>query len=524
MCRSVFLAAPWRQTVLGVASILVLSACGSTVQWAGTVNDGDGRMIKNDGLGLPEPPKSETGRERPTVVPGTGTKSGSTRESTQVITDGHQTGGDSQPGLRGPQDVASSGSGSGRGYTHKEIFVGYATFKALESTGSALGLEGADVGDQEAVAKAIINDINSRGGVAGRKLVPVFYDIKFEEADRNPDAAAQKACARWTEDRPVFAAINQIIAIPDKTLITCLAKRQTPLVHVGPVLRPQSIFSRFTPYLYAPTFPSLERLMHPWMQRAAAHGYFMGWNATTGGPSSGDVKIGILSDRSRYGPDFTRVVRQEMDRQRRLVAATFEWSGGLSNASNEMNQAVLRFRNAGVTHVIASNGALFFFSTAAASQNYWPRYTVSTDNQPTILQRNSPREPRNSLTGAMGVGWNPTLDVDSARDPGDVSAAQTRCRKIMRQAGQNTSMRDAFALHVRACDGFNLLVTAIKKGGLSATGIQRGVEAMGSILSASTFRVSFPHGRPDGAGAVRDLAYHNNCECFAYLNRTNHGM
>lgn len=396
--------------------------------------------------------------------------------------------------------------------------MGFGTSEGAEAFRRSAGVGGAVAGHEE-VAKAIISDINARGGVAGRKIVPAFYDFP---TSGEPNAQAQAACVRWTEDRPVFAVVNGMAGVvADETLTACLAQRQTPLLQIGPVIRPRSVYSRYAPYLYAPAEPTLERLVPVWMQLAAANGYFDGWDTIAGRPGSAQTKIGILSFRPAYGSDFTRVVRQELGRRSQRVAATFEFSGDAARVGDEMNQAVLRFREAEVTHVISSSSILLFFTPAAEAQRYRPRYAVTSDNAPRAVQTMAPE---GQMAGALGVGFLPTRDVDNARDPGDVSAATTRCRRIMQKAGQDTSSRTAFHLMAKSCDAFNLLAAAIEKGGLSPAGMHRGVQAVGSIPSASTFRMLFPGGRFDGASAVRDLAYRNNCSCFAYMSRKNHGM
>jgi ABC-type branched-subunit amino acid transport system substrate-binding protein len=58
-------------------------------------------------------------------------------------------------------------------------------------------------GDYETTYNAVIDDLNKKGGVNGRKIVPVFAKI-------NPlgTAPAQEACLKLTEDEKVFAAVG----------------------------------------------------------------------------------------------------------------------------------------------------------------------------------------------------------------------------------------------------------------------------------------------------------------------------
>lgn len=514
-----------RRGALGVAAVLLASACGSTAQWdkqiaadgsslEGSVPGGQGEFTA-PGVAGADQAASEDGS------PGNGPQAaaGSTGSASGTATPGSK----ATQQRRQPSTSTPPPGASGRGFTKTEIFVGVATQKDTETAGNTLGVA-ADFGDQEAIVRAILNDINSRGGVAGRKLVPVFYDIDSAQAAQDPNAVAQEACARWTEDRQVFAAVSLASSINNDTLYSCLAKRQTPLVVNDVSLHSAEHMRRYAGYLYAPSVPSLERLVPTWLRRAATQGYFKErWDTMAGGPGATDVKVGLLhtTDPSFYGDDrFGALVKRELANQSVSVAAEFQHSGNTTSISGEMSQAVLRFQQAGVTHVI-SDGALLFFMQAAESQNYRPRYTVTSFHAPGFLQDTAPAR---QSGGAIGVGYVPTIDVDNKRDPGDVSKAQTHCRKVMKQAGQNVSNRQAMLAMLLNCDGFTFLASAIEKGSLSPAGMQQGAGSLRAMPPAATFAISFSGSRQDGATKARDLAYRNDCGCFAYPSRTNHGM
>ncbi|GAA4996438.1 hypothetical protein GCM10023205_82070 [Yinghuangia aomiensis] len=62
---------------------------------------------------------------------------------------------------------------------------------------------GGGLGNYEAAYRAIIDRVNARGGINGRRIVPVFLS-------NNPVGAApsQEGCVRLTEDEKVFAAVG----------------------------------------------------------------------------------------------------------------------------------------------------------------------------------------------------------------------------------------------------------------------------------------------------------------------------
>src|SRR5262245_40868346 len=61
-----------------------------------------------------------------------------------------------------------------------------------------------DHGDYEKAYNTVIDDLNAKGGVNGRKIEPVFEAIDPIGTD-----PAQEACVKLTEDEKVFAVIGQ---------------------------------------------------------------------------------------------------------------------------------------------------------------------------------------------------------------------------------------------------------------------------------------------------------------------------
>ncbi len=86
---------------------------------------------------------------------------------------------------------------------------------------------------------------------------------------------------------------------------------------------------------------------------------------------------------------------------------------------SQANNAVLKFRSAGVTHVITvpTGGALpFAFMPSAESQGYRPRYAMNSLEIPAFVDLNVPNA---QLKDALAVGWLPTSDVLTPQRPND---------------------------------------------------------------------------------------------------------
>jgi hypothetical protein len=406
---------------------------------------------------------------------------------------------------------------SGRGFDEDEIRIGYLTWKEVSSAGSAVGYA-VDYGDQEAIANAIVEDLNRRGGIAGRKVVPVFYDYRTSDILASPEAADQAACTRMTEDDTVFAVVA-VTGVLGEVLPQCLAEHDTPLIVNNNIPFPREAFERWSPYFFSTASPMTERFVPVWFQRAAAAGYFEPWDTTAGGPGKAPVKVGLLITNGEGGRLFADLVTAELQRLGYEVAVTYEVSDAFDTEG--MQSAVLQFRGNGVTHVIPESLLLLLFPQSAESQHYRPRYAVSTAAAPLLVQSATPPE---QLNGALGVGYFPSYDVDNAQDPGDPSPAAAHCREIQRAAGNDTNQRESWNLMGKACDGFAYLSAAVDAVGLRNDAIALGTPQLTSLEATGTFHIAFGPGRPDGVGAVRDLGYDATCECFAYLSAENHPL
>ncbi len=90
---------------------------------------------------------------------------------------GRTVGSTARAGTSGTGVPGTAAAGPGQmapGVTASEIKIGINLVKGGEAMGNLIGAA-LNFGDTEAQANAVVNYINSRGGIAGRKIVPVFY-------------------------------------------------------------------------------------------------------------------------------------------------------------------------------------------------------------------------------------------------------------------------------------------------------------------------------------------------------------
>src|SRR5687768_15963977 len=107
-----------------------------------------------------------------------------------------------------------------------EIAIGVSTSK---DAGRALGPIGliVSVADSEELVNTWLAKVTADGGIAGRTVVPVFFDYK---ATGDINTSDQAACETWTRDTRVFSAtgVRAGVSGSGDILTPCLAKAGIP--------------------------------------------------------------------------------------------------------------------------------------------------------------------------------------------------------------------------------------------------------------------------------------------------------
>lgn len=404
---------------------------------------------------------------------------------------------------------ASALLATGRGVSDSAITVGVILVPGLaEMRAAMVGSEncGNDCGDNRIQAQAVIDLINARGGVAKRKLVPIYHDLDIKE---NFDVSAQEACSKFTEDHQVFAVVDQDGSGPwAEQMTACLAKRGTP--RIGPMETDTKFADDFAPYYYDPSGITLTRAGRVHVAGLVKLGFFE--------PAA---KIGLL----RYDrPTDERAAEQGIKlalaaqgiKLADEVAVSYPSSiSDLSVTASQLSSASLRFKTNLITHVLPQDrrDLAYLFGTNAESQSYRPRYGLNSFSQPHDLQG---QLPASQLRRAVGVGWMPLTDVDSPRIP-TPNATRQACIDAMKKVGVAAPELNQKALSY--CDDlFFLKVVGDSAKTLTTAGFQAAAEALGTTFEpALTHGARFGPGIHDGASSARPLAFDDACSCFYYV-------
>ena len=480
-----------RVALVALALLLCASACGATKPDTGT-----GRDISADREVLTAPDGKASGSKQ------SATSGASSRAGTAA----------GAPVTAGSPTRSASGRpvALGRGVSASSIAIGFFVYDArvTNTAISALGIRGATFGDTRAAAAAVVKHLNDRGGIAGRRIEPVYVEYY---PDREFRPQYQRACAVFTEDHEVFAVVSQIDTPGVELLSDCLKRRETVLLHDLRLALDRTDLDPWRPYVYSPgTFGA-----HRWGgvidEFVAAH-YF-----------DDGAKLGIAyMDTASARRVLRSVLKPRLAHHGvRPVAEvavdpfySFSELGALAIASRN---AVLRMRQAGATHVLFFNswGAIpLFFTSAAEDQGYRPRYALTTSDLPHLTAQNAPGD---QLRRAVAVGWWPGADVPVSRFPRD-NPALNRCMEIHRKAGIAIETSPMAIVVLMTCDGAFMLEHVLTKvRSFTAPGLRDAVDRLGSAFrSPATFSTRFVPGRSDGVAAVRRLTFDLECRCFSY--------
>ena len=511
-----------RLAAIGAAGVVLatLAGCGSTVSSTGIASG----AVSGDGLGAtvagPSDIASATGKGAATAT--TTTASGSTASDSLPNTTSDNTeassptGGATTPGTYSP--------------VLKPVKIGFvvydtAGFTAVTGSSDQGNTSSANQQADRDEMTALVAYANATGGVNGRKILPpIGYRLSTTDALNDQTLAA--VCAKATEDDKVEAFIDRSFMITDN-LVTCFARHHVNLASFL-VATGDKVLRSVSPYV-ASTQPTVERSAKALIDGLATTDYFKG------------AKVGVVYDDSVSSTAaYNQIIVPQLKSHGVTVAEHFSVSSTDTGAqTNQGAAAVLRFRAAGITHVVwfAPFLAQLSFTNGAESQNYYPRYGWS-DYAGGVGDAGfyvSANENKNSVAVSVLNAYvveksevNKTRSVTSAVDRKTASPGARRCLDTLSKylktdyyranAGRSTD-------YAFLCDDFFLWLEGARHAEqpFKAALWGAGVHALGrSYLAVLANTTDFTQ-RLSGADTVRIGIYANGkCKCFAAVGPWKH--
>jgi len=386
------------------------------------------------------------------------------------------------------------------GVTAKTIRLGFIIVSNNDKVTSGYGVKGAAIGDTKAQVQAVVDDINSRGGILGRKI-----DAKIRTLDAQADGptAYSQLCAGFTQDDKVFAVLAPWN--PDPSFAPCLAKTGTFYISDALLQYDAESFAQYAPYVISGVFSS-SRGSTALVTGLYKSGFFKG------------ARVGIVrNDNPIQKRVYEDYVKPTLTKFGVKVTAVFAATG--TTASNDAASYMKAHNVDHVVFISAAGGTALFFMNFAQSQGYFPRYGIATPDSPSFQAQNAPYT---QLRGAMGVGWVPAFDVLDSEGP-PLTANEKRCLAVHKKGGTDygNSRVESAAVAMAWCDMAWLFEEVGIKAGHNLTK-QAWATALAELGGAHhttmTFATNFSPGGSDGAVSYRTLAFDESpsCRCFRY--------
>ncbi len=384
-----------------------------------------------------------------------------------------------------------------QGVTSTQIRVGVVLLDLAGQAGNTL------VGyptpqQQQGDYQAVIDAANKAGGVQCRTLVPVFY-----QANPLSTSEEQATCLQMAQDQ-LFAAIS--VGFDGPPYEDCPAQNKIPTILELP-LAPSEIH-QFYPYLFTAA-AQWEQLMSNYV--LALHE--MGWLQAAG-------KIGVLEEDCNPSLNTYLLSHLASVGVRSSSLTTFDYGcPGSLVPPNEIEEAVLEFKTAGVTNVMdADTVSENDFSKEAQIQDYHPKYSGPDGGMVASFDSAEFAPDATNFNGAIAIT---AAQWGAPQTPGvPVTPATQGCDSVLARAGLPSAETSPDGAGGMACDLVDMLVAAADHDvPLTRLGLATGLDRVGN------FAFSYPQGPADfsGAGVMnggqfwRADVYDGSCPCFKVL-------
>ena len=358
--------------------------------------------------------------------------------------------------------------------------------------------------DHGLIAQAVASYINAHGGIGGRRLVVRTYD--YDLFDGQPyDTHYQQICDYFAHGPAPVAVLQG----PYKTA-PCLASHGIGSLTDGPSNATTTLQAQLPSFFFQPSSLAADRFAVPYVQGLQQAGYF------SHGAKVGVIRaLGFDDDNAVDRALHAALAQAGVHVAAEATLPPMNSAGDIPGIVARLGDAVVRFRTAGVDHVVSADydgTYMGLFMEAAEPQAYRPRYGLSSLNEPALLRASVSA---NQLRDAVGVGWSPLTDVGPGEDQ-PAAPDRAECAAIFRDAGVSTGSRfdDGQYAAYTICDDLLMLRQARIAPGAS---VRAALEGLGSShTSAAAFATRLDAAHHDGVAGYRMLHFDEGCSCFRY--------
>ncbi len=369
--------------------------------------------------------------------------------------------------------AGAAGEQSGQGVTPTSIKLGITYLDAA----AVKNIVNIDPGNYQVAYTALIDQINAKGGINGRKIVPVFEPI-----DPIGTTPAATACTALTEDDKVFAVIGFFQPADTACYVTT---HNTPLIGA-------TLTNSESAHADAPWFNNVisDNDLIPKEMVAFEHeGVFAKKKVAVVGDTTDQAEISLIL------PELKKL-------KVNVVQTAINSVPDTDQAATNSEYAIIaqKFQAAGANVVIAvGDGGVSWPKALAANQStYLPRLIVPDGPDLSTIVSNKANYTDAELNGALTAGGTPPPAVEW-NDP-----AMQRCVTTVHAAEPNAVINDPVTATASTPVTWNAPETACQQLAL----FEDIVKAAGKTLNNATFNQggeSLTHVTIPGGGGIYDF-------------------
>jgi len=472
---------------------LVLTACGSTVAVQSQVA---GPGAGDDPLGA-VPGSGPVDPGSPVVPGGAGPVGGST--------------GVTAPGTSSGTTGAAAPVASTPGAVRSTAPITIGVVLTGTSNASQFGVSLGNTVSEQDIDQAVVDGLNAQGGIAGRRIKVVYANTDTGSNNWETDFSA--ACAKFTQDNKVDAVLGYVFNY-FASFESCLAKRGIPHLNTGFNIPDRQELRPF-PLFLAVNTPIIDR-----------RGLLKLRGAVADGVVTKASKLGVLSDTCPgTQSSLNRTFLPEAKRLGLTVTKTIaigctNGNGDTGRAVSELQSAELQFASSGVDtvvlHSVSEGPALLLFTLNADSQNYHPKYLVSSLANLDALKSYFPA---GQVRNIHAYGWMANQDVPPAAYP-KPNSVQQRCLGFMKAKQIALSTGPDYAYAYNFCEAVFTYEKALvaRAGDSNGAGVLSAIRALGPNVESVINNEGSAFGPQllDAVRSYRHVVYVPSISAFAY--------
>jgi hypothetical protein len=365
---------------------------------------------------------------------------------------------------------------------------------------------------QQQMAQAVVDDINSHGGVACRKLVVTYY-----QANPIDPTSTQNICLQ-IQQAGVFAVIGGF-AYPESAN-DCLAQQKIPLVaNIAPT---PSEAKQYYPYMMSDSPDPMQDYANS-IFGLKARGWFTS--------AQGFQKLAILED--DCSTEIDQAVYNDLLQAgvspSQITPNKFSCPSGGFASPSDMSNFATQDNLAHITNVIEITGGGSFkeYSTAAQQQGYKPHYLVSNYNGFLVTATGGTGPDPNNFDGTVV-----TTDTrfGETNTPGLNDPATQACVDLFTRHGLPGSYVTGPYLGASNCNLFELFAAAAAHDpGLTRAGLATGLGQLGRVNMAystadAIYRApgAYTPVKVSGGDFWWTIEFYSSCTCWKVIDPTWH--